>query len=126
MNTPPQRAEKINECLIEDMATEDTSCASAVNAQSCLTDPFAAGCDENEGFSVFLEVAKDEREAFCNMGDNANDTLCAGAVSTLCGDNPFNSLCKAASYIQQQGEIVADCITEGKAGEPSLRQCGGI
>ena len=114
-----QRAEKINECLIEDMATEDTSCASAVNAQSCLTDPFAAGCDEDEGFSVFLEVAKDEREAFCNMGDNASDTLCAGAVSTLCGDNPFNSLCKAASYIQQQGEIVADCITEGKAGEPA-------
>ena len=114
-----QRAEKINECLIEDMATEDTSCASAVNAQSCLTDPFAAGCDEDTGFSVFLEVAKDEREAFCNMGDNANDTLCAGAVSTLCGDNPFNSLCKAASYIQQQGEIVADCITEGKAGEPA-------
>ena len=114
-----QRAEKINECLIEDMATEDTSCASAVNAQSCLTDPFAAGCDEDTGFSVFLEVAKDEREAFCNMGDNANDSLCAGAVSTLCGDNPFNSLCKAASYIQQQGEIVADCITEGKAGEPA-------
>ena len=114
-----QRAEKINECLIEDMATEDTSCASAVNAQSCLTDPFAAGCDEDTGFSVFLEVAKDEREAFCNMGDNASDKLCAGAVSTLCGDNPFNSLCKAASYIQQQGEIVADCITEGKAGEPA-------
>ena len=114
-----QRAEKINECLIEDMATEDTSCASAVNAQSCLTDPFAAGCDEDTGFSVFLEVAKDEREAFCNMGDNASDTLCAGAVSTLCGDNPFNGLCKAASYIQQQGEIVADCITEGKAGEPA-------
>ena len=119
MNMLPQRAEKINECLIEDMATEDTSCASAVNAQSCLTDPFAAGCDEDTGFSVFLEVAKDEREAFCNMGDNANDTLCAGAVSTLCGDNPFNGLCKAASYIQQQGEIVADCITEGKAGEPA-------
>ena len=53
-----QRAEKINECLIEDMATEDTSCASAVNAQSCLADPFADGCDENQGFSVFLEAAK--------------------------------------------------------------------
>ncbi len=111
------RTQKINECLIDDMATEDASCASAVNAQSCLEDPFARGCDEDQGFSAFLEVAKDQREAFCNIGDNANDTLCAGAVSTVCGDNPFNGLCKATSYIRQQGEIVADCITEGKASE---------
>ncbi|MCA8834568.1 MAG: hypothetical protein K8953_05720, partial [Proteobacteria bacterium] len=112
-----QRAEKINECLIEDMATEDTSCASAVNAQSCLADPFADGCDENQGFSVFLEAAKNERESFCNIDDNAKDTLCVGAVATFCGDNPFYRLCTATSYIQQQEQIVADCITDGKAGE---------
>ena len=112
-----QRTQKINECLIEDMATEDISCAPAANAQSCLKDPFADGCDEDAGFSAFLEVAKDQREAFCNIGDNAEDTLCAGAVATFCGGNPFNSLCKADSYVKERGEIVADCITEGKAAD---------
>ena len=40
-----------------------------------------------------------------------------GAVATFCGDNPFYRLCTATSYIQQQEQIVADCITDGKAGE---------
>ena len=110
------RTEKINECLIDGMAGT-SECAQAVAAQSCLTDPFVAACDENAEFSVFLEAAKQEREAFCNIGSNANDSLCVGAVVTFCGGNPFNSLCKEAIYIERQGEIVADCITEGKAGE---------
>ena len=110
------RTEKINECLIDDMAGT-SECAQAVDAQSCLGDPFADGCDENAEFSVFLEAAKDERQAFCNIGSNADDSLCVGAVATFCGGNPFNSLCKADSYIKQRADVVADCITDGKAGE---------
>ncbi len=88
------RAVKISECVAEGAAATPT-CADAVNANSCLRDPFALACETNNSFAPYIDRARSARGAYCELSV-ADPTLCTGAagsayLDTECLDSPANA-----------------------------------
>ena len=91
-----KRNEKIEECFTGD-AAGNADCKNAVEEHSCLEDPFDATCTADTDFAEYLEPAKKARAEFCRQGNNISEEteLCGNAVSSLCPDNPFDTVCFA-------------------------------
>ena len=82
----------INRCIMEDNANAP-SCASIVEDNPCITDPFDVACDIT--FADYYKTAQANRISFCR--ENINDNLCASAIENVCDNNPLDAdFCSAS------------------------------
>ena len=118
-----ERIVKINECIAGGAAATAT-CADAVAANSCISDPFAVACEANPTFAAYIARARNARVAYCQL-PTADSTLCAGvAGSTLldteCLDSPLEA--PAYSSCSTRPSVVRIC-----ADDPFTRTgCGNV
>ncbi len=89
----------INRCIMDDNA-KALSCASIVEDNPCITDPFDVACDIT--FANFYKTAQANRISFCR--DNYDSDFCQSAgddIKNICLADPFDKLCfivSASSY----------------------------
>ncbi len=85
------RVLKISECIVG-VAAATPTCTDAVDANSCIRDPFAVACATDPTFAAYVDRARSARATYC-VTDNANATLCASVdgsalLDTECLDSP--------------------------------------
>ncbi len=100
---------RINHCIMNDNAG-NTNCKRVFAEDSCVINPFGAGCDTQVS-------ARRMRESFCRESGNSTNPICIGAVLSLCDDDPFDRLC-GESYQPKRDIIIADCIMIDNADKP--------
>ena len=88
------RVLKISEC-IADGAAATATCTSAVEANSCIRDPFAVVCQIDSTFVAYIDRARSARGAYCELA-TADPTLCTGAAGSAyldaeCLDSPVGT-----------------------------------
>ena len=85
-----KQRDKITQC-IEGSNASGAGCASAVQFNTCLTNPFASDCVTD--FADHYITARTKRAEFC-VG-NLTNSLCTGtdAISGICTYAPFLSIC---------------------------------
>ena len=91
---------RINHCITNDNAG-NTNCKRAFTKDSCVLNPFGAGCDAQE-------LARTMRESFCRESGNSANPVCVGAVLSLCGDNPFDRLCGESYNTERETACAGD------------------
>ncbi len=91
---------RINHCITNDNAG-NTNCKRAFTKDSCVLNPFGAGCDTQE-------LARTMRESFCRESGNSANPVCVGAVLSLCGDNPFDRLCGESYNTERETACAGD------------------
>ena len=118
-----ERIVKINECIAGGAAATAT-CADAVAANSCISDPFAVACEANPTFAAYIARARNARVTYCQL-PTADSTLCAGvAGSTLLDTECLDSPLEAPAYpsCSTRPSVVRIC-----ADDPFTRTgCGNV
>ena len=105
---------RLDDCIMDgnagdmkcDTLTSDNAKNTAITA--CLTNPFADACASNADFMTYADMARTNRESFCESGSGE---LCT--VLTTCQDNPFDPIC--GTYFES--EKIPHCITDSNADE---------
>ncbi len=104
-----ERTMRVAECITGDNASDGPLCARAILANTCISTPYAMGCEGETN-------AQTARETFCR-GDpsNPSNPLCAGAVVHFCDtsatSNPFDAdLCfDGTTYDGKRDERTTFC-----------------
>ena len=109
----PNADTRVTDCIAGDKASDATLCKNAIANNVCIRNPFTPECSTET-------VARDKRKEFCDVGNNATNTLCRGAVLHFCAIDPFDDLCDNNGYSQQQSERVALCISGDNASNDVL------
>ncbi len=114
----------INRCIMDDNANA-SSCASIVEDNPCITDPFDVACDIT--FTNFYKTAQANRISFCR--DNYDSDFCQSAgdaIKNICLADPFDSLCfivSASSYNNARETTCADEPTSSRCEATVYRVC---
>ena len=89
-DTSPESA-LISRCIMNDNAN-DASCATVVEENPCITNPFGVACDIT--FANYYKTAQANRINFCSIANNANYNICNTAVAEHpCIADPFIAGC---------------------------------
>ncbi|MCA8835867.1 MAG: hypothetical protein K8953_12375, partial [Proteobacteria bacterium] len=106
---------RVRYCSADDNITT-SECTTAATGNTCITDPFATGCDTVLGMDGFAE-AKTNRATYCRK-DTIDATFCEGAKTVICVETGtdaavFATLCDTG-YTTERTAVAMSC-----AGDPT-------